>query len=66
MNVKEFNRKFIPFGFHIVLWVLLRQETGEVQDGGVVAAADVPPRRRIVLGEEYLGAAEVIDVAYRH
>jgi hypothetical protein len=48
------------------LRVLLCQETGQLQHGGVVAAADVPPRRGLVLGEEHLGAAEVVDVAYRH
>lgn len=56
----------IPFRFHVVLWVLLGQETGELHDGGVVAAADVPARRGLVLGYEHLGATEVIHVAYRH
>ena len=54
----------VPFGFHVVRRVLSREETGELQDGGVVVAADVPPRRGLLLGEEHLGAAEVVDVGY--
>ena len=52
----------------IVLRVFGRQEAGELQHGGAEAAADVPlrrrrrRRRRRLLGEEYLGAAEVVDV----
>jgi hypothetical protein len=44
----------------------VRQEARELDDGRVDAAADVPPRRRRLLGHELLGAAEVIDVDQLH
>ena len=50
---------------HVVLRVLARQETRELGDGRVEGAADVPPSR-VLLGEEQLGAAEVVDVTQRH
>lgn len=50
----------------VVLGVLGRQEAGDLGDRGVEAAADVPPRRRLLLGDEDLGAAHVLDVDHRH
>ena len=51
---------------HVVVRVLARQETRELGDGRVEAAADVPSRRRRRLGDEQLRASEVVDVAQRH
>lgn len=56
----------IPFEFYVVLWVLLRDETSELQDGGVVTAAEVSSRGGLILGNEHLGVTEVVDVAYGH
>ena len=50
----------------VVLRILVCQETGDLDDGRVEAAAVVPPRGRRLLSEEYLGAAEVVDVNQRH
>jgi hypothetical protein len=50
---------------HGVLRVLVRQEACDVDDGRVDAAADVPPRGGL-LGDEHLGAADVVDVDQRH
>ena len=47
---------------HAVLRVLVCQETRELDDGRVEAAADVPPAGRRLLCQEQLGAAEVVDV----
>ena len=55
------------FCVHIVLRILVCQETGDVDDGRVEAAADVPPRGgRRRLSDEHLGAAEVVHVYQRH
>ena len=42
------------------------QEACELEDGGVEAGAEVPPRGRRLLGDEQLGAADVVDVDQRH
>jgi len=51
---------------HGVLRVLVRQEMGELDDGGVDAAADVPPGGRVLLGDEHLRTAQVSGVNQRH
>jgi len=50
---------------HAVLRVLVCQETRELDDGRVEAAADVPPVGCRCLCQEQLGAAEVVDVGQR-
>ena len=52
---------------HGVLRVLVRQEPLDLDDGGDEAAADVPPgRRRLRLGQEHLGTAQVVQVHDGH
>lgn len=55
----------VPVGLDVVLRVLGGQEACELGDGGAEAAADVPPRRRLLLGDEHLSVAEVVDVDHR-
>ena len=68
-SAAELYMKPIPYlqqvRFDAVLRVLVRQETRELGDGRVEAAADVPPRGRALLGGEQLGAADVVDVDQR-
>ena len=43
--------------------VLLGYETGKLHEGGVVAAADVPARRGLVLDYKYLSVSQILHVA---
>jgi hypothetical protein len=60
------RRRRLQVCFHAVLRVLVCQETRELEDGRVEAAADVPPVGRRRLRQEQLGAAEVVDVDQLH